>query len=96
MPRKIFVLGILVMAAALGVLGYQFLTHIIYGAWPAVSVSFVWRTLFGDGPTLHESWPRALSQWIGNLPLVGFGIAISYIVLLLSDLTRGRAGRSPR
>jgi hypothetical protein len=96
MARKTFVLGIFVMASALGVLGYQCLTYFFYGAWPSVSVGFVWRTLFSYEPILRWSWMKSLAQWISNLPVVGFGIGISYAILLLSDCMRGRTGRPLR
>jgi hypothetical protein len=96
MARKTFVVGIFVMAGALGVLGYQCLTYYFYGAWPAVSVAYVWGELFGAWPTLGWHWINGLFQWIGRLSFVAFCIATSYVILMLSDAMRGRSSRQSR
>lgn len=93
MARKIFILGISVMAAALGVIGYQALTYHFYGNWPAVSSQFVYGELFGDLPALKWSWANDLLLGIGKLPVSAVGILLCYLLLLASDLLRGRDRR---
>ena len=93
MARKIFALGIFVMAAALGVVGYQALTLYFYGNWPPVSFQFVYGELFGDLPVLRFTWANDILAVIGKLPVSVFGIVVCYLLLLASDLLRGRDRR---
>ena len=93
MVRKIFVLGIFVMAASCGVIGYQALTYYFYGNWPSASFGFVYGKLFGALPTLEWRWENELLALLGRLPVAAVGIALSYALLLMSDLLRGRTRR---
>ena len=101
MARATFVLGIWVLAASLGILGYQALTLYFYHDWPAVSLAFGWKTFFnnfwwpffGDiGQIRSPSLLDALT-WLGTVPLVVGGVVLSYVLFLISDSLRGRAGR---
>lgn len=96
MARKIFILGIFVMAAALGVLGYQGLTYYIYGSWPPVSFGYVWNLLIGELPSPAWPWAKALIRWLASVPIVAVGIALSYVLLLCSDALRGPARQQSR
>lgn len=96
MARKIFALGIFVMAIALGVIGYQALTLYFYGNWPAVSVQFVYGELFGEFPVVGARWTNRMLAGIGQLPVTAVGILLCYLLLLASDLLRGRDGRRSR
>ncbi len=89
MARKIFVLGIFMLAAACGVIGYQILTYYFYQNWPSVSFQFVYNALFGDLPTFGPQWENDAVRWIGNLPVSVVGISLSYLLLFLSDVLRG-------
>jgi hypothetical protein len=93
MARKIFVLGIFAMAASCGVIGYQALTYYFYGDWPATSFEFVFGKLFGAFPTLEWRWENELLAFVGRLPVAAVGIALSYALLLMSDLLHGRNRR---
>jgi hypothetical protein len=93
MARKLFVLGVLVMASASGVLGYQALTYYFYDNWPAVSCAYIVTTAFGKFPEASWHWANEALIQIGRLPVSIIGFAISFLLLLVSDVLRGRAGR---
>ncbi len=93
MARKLFALGIFAMAAACGVIGYQVLTYYFYGRWPPVSFEYVYGTLFGPLPALGWRWANKLLIAVGKLPVAAVGFALSYLLLLVSDLLRGEANR---
>ncbi|MGA7383182.1 MAG: hypothetical protein WBW81_00310 [Methylocella sp.] len=93
MARTAFILGIWVLAASLGILGYQGLTFYFYQQWPPVSLGFGWRLIFGDVQLIpYRSLLDALN-WLGKAPLVLAGVILSYALFLLSDGLRGRSGR---
>jgi len=81
------------MASACGIIGYQALTYYFYGNWPAVSFHYVFEELFGDFPILEWRWENDLLAFVGKLPISLVAIVLSYMLLLLSDMLRGHAGR---
>jgi hypothetical protein len=89
MARKIFALGIFVMAAGCGVIGYQVLTYYFYGRWPTASFHFVYVAVFGDFPVLEWHWENDLLALVGKLPVSFVALSVSYALLLLSDFLRG-------
>jgi hypothetical protein len=93
MARRIYVAGILTMAAACGVIGYQVLTLYFYREWPAVSFEFFVVKLAGEYPELEWPWANRLLRGLGQLPLSLFGFLVSYSLLLISDMLRGDARR---
>jgi hypothetical protein len=101
MARATFVLGIWVLAASLGILGYQGLTLYFYHDWPAVSLAFGWQTFFnnfwwpffGDIGKIHSGYLLDVLSWLGTVPLVLAGVILSYALFLISDSLRGRGGR---
>ena len=96
MARAAFVLGIWILAAALGVVGYQVLTLYFYEQWPSVSLDTGWQDVLGTWQMLWNisarDTPDALG-WFGRVPLVLAGIVLSYLLFLLSDSLRGRSAR---
>lgn len=93
MARTAFILGIWVLAASLGILGYQGLTYWFYQQWPPVSLGLGWRLVFGDSPLISSRTLLDATSWLGTVPLVLVGIILSYALFLLSDSLRGRSGR---
>jgi hypothetical protein len=96
MARTWFVVGIFALAATLGIVGYQGLTYYFYGAWPPVSTGFVWSSVFGPIAPVGWTWIDYLIGWIAGLPLVVWGLVLSYGLFLASDLFRGRDARNLR
>jgi hypothetical protein len=86
MTRALFVLGLLLMAGGVGVLGYQLATFWIMGDWPAVPVRFVWSVLVRAG---EARW----GGWVGSVPVSVALLASAYLALLASDQLRQRFGR---
>ena len=93
MARKIFTLGIFVMAVACGVIGHQALTYYFYGRWPSVSFEYIYAAVFGPLPALQWHWANNMLMGIGKLPVAVVGFALSYLLLFVSDLLRGQANR---
>jgi hypothetical protein len=90
MARKLFVLGILLLAASLGVLGFQFLQYLKIGDWPSVSVAFVLDSVFGAMPVARWLPFETVWRWLGGLPVTAAGVAASYLAFLASDILRAR------
>jgi hypothetical protein len=91
MARKLFVVGILLLAASLGVLGLQFLQYLKVGDWPSVSLEFVWESVFGAMPAVARWLPfETVWRWLGGLPVTAAGVAASYLAFLASDILRAR------
>ena len=91
MARKLFVLGILLLAASIGVLGFQVLQYLKVGDWPSVSVVFVWGSVFGAMPGVARWLPfETVWDWLGGLPVTVAGVAASYLAFLASDILRAR------
>jgi hypothetical protein len=96
MPRKLFVLAILLLAVTIGVFGFQTLQYLKVGEWPSVSIEFVWESLFGTMSNAARWLPlSAVWHWLGGLPVTVAGLVVSYLVFLASDLLRLRETRSP-
>lgn len=94
MARKTFTAGIWILACSLGVLGYQSLTYLIYGTWPAVPVNVLWSKTIGDIPHFGGWIVDGLIGAVTSWPLVGIGIVLSYSMLLWSDVLRRRRRQS--
>jgi hypothetical protein len=76
-----FVLAMLLAAAAIGVIGYQIGHFFIVGNWPSVPVRVVSLALFG---------PDFSAGWFGGLPVSAALFALAYLAYLLSDQLRLR------
>ena len=106
MARTAFIAGIWVLAASLGVLGYQVLTLYFYRDWPAVSLGYAWQAfadlwhdVFGGLFQLPQTTePGSLGArslaWLAGQPLTLAGILLAYALFLLSDTLRGRNSRA--
>lgn len=82
MARKWFLLGLFLLAASVGVVGFQVLYYLIVGNWPAVSIALVSGTLLdGHAP----GW-----RWLGVVPVSIAGGILAYLAFLLSDTLRRR------
>ena len=91
MARKLFVLGVLLLACSIGALGFQILQYLKIGDWPSVSVEFVWDSVFGAMPAVARWLPfETVWRWLGGLPVAAAGVAASYLAFLASDLLRAR------
>jgi len=84
------IVGIWVLAAAFGILGYQALTYHFYEYWQPVTVEFIWAKLFGPWPVAANHAIEAVVSWCGRLPLLAVGIALGYICFLVADSVRER------
>ena len=83
------ILGIWLLAASFGIIGYQALCFYFYGNWPPVAVDFIWQKLFGPWPTAG-GWIGQLLAWCGEAPLFAVGVIIAYITFLWADTLRRR------
>jgi hypothetical protein len=87
--RRLFVLGILLLAASIGVLGFQTLQYLKIGDWPSVSIEFVWESLFGTMSGVARWFPfSGIWQWLGGLPVTVAGLAASYLSVVIAFCTR--------
>jgi hypothetical protein len=92
MARGALILGIWVLAAAFGSLGYQVLDYYFYDRWPPLSVAFVWGKLFGPWPSAANEVLHAGLLWCGRLPVLAVGIVLAYLCFLVSDTVRRPLG----
>jgi hypothetical protein len=90
MARKLLVLATILLAASVGVLGFQIVDYWIDGSWPPVSLHFVWNAMFG--PFQNSDWLSLGLVWnaLGTVPVVAAGMLIAYGTYLLSDTLRRR------
>lgn len=90
MARKLFILAIFLMAGSIGVLGYQVGAYLIEGGWPAVSLQFIWVTLFGPIPNTQWMSLGRVWGWFGAVPVTVAGVVAAYALFLISDTLRQR------
>jgi hypothetical protein len=88
MARKLYVLAVLIAAAAIGVLGFQALYFLLRGTWPGVPVALLWQTFFGPMPDSSSATFGWLLAWLGGVPLAAAGMALAYATFLASDSLR--------
>ena len=91
MARWMTILGIWILAAAFGSLGYQLLNYYFYGDWQPLTVEFIWQQVFGPWPVAANRGVDALQAWCGRLPVLGVGVAFAYLCFLLSDSLQPQA-----
>jgi hypothetical protein len=90
MARKLFVLALFLLAATIGVLGFQVFYYLKVGTWQSVPVQEVWDTLFGTLPIAQWAPLHGVWHWLGGLPVTVAGITAAYLVFLASDTLRRR------
>ena len=90
MARKLFVAAIFLLAASLGVLGFQVLYYLKLGVWQSVPVQIVWDAVAGPLPSIRWAPLGAAGRWLGALPVTVMGVALAYLVFLASDMLRRR------
>lgn len=79
MARKLYVLAIYLMAASIGVIGYQVGDYLIDGTWPSVPIQVTWLTFVGPVSGFRQPALERLWHWFGNLPAVAVSMVLAYV-----------------
>jgi len=88
MARTFFIMAMLLMASAIGVIGYQFFFYLIKETWPVVTAAQVWAPMFGPLPETQFLSLGHVWTWLGAWPMAALAFAASYVAFLASDTLR--------